>query len=147
MAERRARAYLMEAELTLESAEAVFERAKLTGKRLWSKVVKEAYDAMEDCAAAALALKGVGVPRYHPAKIASFISQFGLEGSEVAGILTKWLSRRARAHYVDFNEMGRLRAPFEEFDEADAVEVLRDCRVVIEFVKKLIKKTAKSDET
>ena len=43
--------------------------------------------------------------------------------------------------------MGKLRAPFEEFDEADAVEVLRDCRVVIEFVKKLIKKTAKSDET
>ncbi|KUO42608.1 MAG: hypothetical protein APU95_02920 [Hadesarchaea archaeon YNP_N21] len=74
MAERRARAYLMEAELTFESAEAVFERAKLTGKRLWSKVVKEAYDAMEGCAAAALALKGVGVPRYHPAQRSQALS-------------------------------------------------------------------------
>jgi HEPN domain-containing protein len=91
--------------------------------------------------------RGSGSLDTTPQRSQAFISQFGLEGSEVAGILTKWLSRRARAHYVDFNEMGRLRAPFEEFDEADAVEVLRDCRVVIEFVKKLIKKTAKSDET
>ena len=44
MAEQQARAYLDEAELTIESAEAIYERAKRTGKQLWSKVVKEAYD-------------------------------------------------------------------------------------------------------
>jgi len=138
MAKQRVGAYLKEADLTLDSAEAIFERAKRTGKQLWSKVVKEAYDAMENCAMAALAFKRVRIPRYHPAKIAVFISQFELEGSEIANILTKWLARRARSHYVDFNETRRLRAPFEEFDEKDASGALKDCRKVIEFVKKLI---------
>jgi len=128
MVNQRASAYLKEAELTLDSAEAIFERAKRTGKQLWSKVVKEAYDAMENCAMAALAFKQVRIPRYHPAKVASFISQFELEGGEIADILTKWLARRSRAHYVDFNETGRLRTPFEEFDELNASEALRDCR-------------------
>ena len=52
---------------------------------------------------AALAYRRIKVPRYHPVKIATFISQFRLENSEIANILTKWLARRARAHYVDFN--------------------------------------------
>ena len=130
MVEQRARAYLKEAELTLDSAEAIFKRAKRTGKQLWSKVVKEAYDAMENCAMVALASKRARIPRYHPAKVASFISQFELEGSEIADILTEWLVRRSRAHYVDFNETGRLRTPFEEFDEGDASEALKDCRKV-----------------
>jgi len=49
--------------------------------------------------------------------------------------LIKWLARRARARYVDFNEKGKLRDPFEEFNENDALE---DCKKVIEFMKKLI---------
>jgi len=79
VAEQRAKAYLKEAELTLDYAEAIFERAKRTGKPLWPKVVKEAYDAMENCTMAALAYKRIETPKYHPAKIATFISQFGLE--------------------------------------------------------------------
>jgi len=138
VAEQRAKAYLKEAELTLDCAEAIFERAKRTGKPLWSKVVKEAYDAMENCAVAALAYRRIKIPKYHPAKIATFISQFRLENSEIASILTKWLARRARARYVDFNEKGKLRVPFEEFNENDALEALEDCKKVIEFTKKLI---------
>lgn len=138
MAKERAEAYLKEAELTLDSAEAIFERAKRTGKQLWSKVVKEAYDAIENCTMAALASKQIRIPRYHPAKIANFISKFELEESETAKILTKWLARRARAHYVDFNRTGRLRTPYEEFDEKDASEALEDCKKVIHFVRKLI---------
>lgn len=111
MAMERAKAYLKEAELTLESAQAIFERAKRTSKQLWSKVVKEAYDAMENCIMAALALRQRRIPRYHPAKIASFISEYGLEGSETAKNLTKWLARRARAHYVDFNQQGGYALP------------------------------------
>jgi HEPN domain-containing protein len=141
LTEERAKAYLKEAELTLDSAEAIFDRAKRTDKQLWSKVVKEAYDAMENCTMAALASKQNRIPRYHPAKIANFISKFELEGSEIAQILTKWLARRARAHYVDFNRAGRLRTPFEEFDEKDALEALKDCRKVINFVRKLIEET------
>jgi len=140
MVNQRASAYLKEAELTLDSAEAIFERAKRTGKQLWSKVVKEAYDSMENCTMTALALKQIRIPRYHPAKVTSFISQFELEGSEIADILTKWLAKRSRAHYVDFNEHGRLRTPFKEFGELDASEALNDCRKVIEFVRKLIEK-------
>lgn len=138
MAMERAKAYLKKAELTLESAQAIFERAKRTSKQLWSKVVKEAYDAMENCIMAALALRQRRIPRYHPAKIASFISEYGLEGSETAKNLTKWLARRARAHYVDFNRTGRLRAPYEEFNEKDPLEALEDCKKVIESVKKLL---------
>lgn len=124
--------------MTLDSAEAIFDRAKRTGKQLWSKVVKETYDAMENCTMAALAFKHIRIPRYHPAKITNFISRFELEGSETAKILTKWLARRVRAHYVDFNRTGRLRTPYEEFDETDASEALKDCRKVINFVRKLI---------
>jgi len=138
MAKERAKAYLKEAELTLESAQAIFEKAKKTSKQLWSKVVKEAYDAMENCTMAALAIRQKRIPRYHPAKVASFVSEFGLEGSETTKILTKWLARRARAHYVDFNRTGRLRAPYEEFNEKDALEALEDCKKVIESVRKLI---------
>jgi len=65
VAEQRTKAYLKEAELTLDCAEAIFERAKRTGKPLWSKVIKEAYDAMENCAMAALAYRRIRVPRYH----------------------------------------------------------------------------------
>ena len=140
MAEQQARAYLDEAELTIESAEAIYERAKRTGKQLWSKVVKEAYDAMENCVMAALAKVHVDIPRYHPAKTATFISQFKLGGTDTAEILTKWLARRSRARYVDFNETGKLRVPLDEFGEADAPEALRDCKKVLGFVRGLVEK-------
>jgi HEPN domain-containing protein len=128
---------LDEAELTIESAEAIYERARTTGKQLWSKVVKEAYDAMENCVMAALVEVHVDIPRYHPAKMATFISQFKLEGTDMAEILTKWLARRSRARYVDFNEAGKLRVPLDEFGEAEASEALRDCKKVLAFVREL----------
>jgi HEPN domain-containing protein len=40
---------------------------------------------------------------------------------------------------VDFNRTGRLRTPYEEFDEEDALEALEDCKKVVESVRKLIK--------
>lgn len=76
--EAQARAYLEEAELTLASPEAIYREAKRTGKRLWSKVAKEAYDAMENCAAAGLAARKARVPRSHPAKIAAFITEYNV---------------------------------------------------------------------
>jgi hypothetical protein len=90
MAEQQAKAYFDEAELTIESAEAIYERAKRTGKQLWSKVVKEAYDGTENCVMAALAKEHVDIPRYHPAKTATFISQFKLGGTEMEEVLIKW---------------------------------------------------------
>lgn len=137
MDREQALAYLEEAELTLDSAQAIFAEAERTGKKLWSKVVKETYDAMENCAAAGLALKGAEIPRRHPAKVARFISITDLRG-ETAGILRKWLTKRARAQYVDFNSTGKLRVPHREFDESDAREALEDCRRVIEFTRGLI---------
>jgi len=82
MAEQQAKAYLDEAELTIESAEAIYERAKRTGKQLWSKVVKEAYNGTENCVVATLAKEQAEIPRYHPAGTATFISQFKLGGTE-----------------------------------------------------------------
>ena len=95
---------------------------------------------MENCVMAALAKVHVDIPRYHPAKTATFISQFKLGGTDTAEILTKWLARRSRARYVDFNETGKLRVPLDEFGEADASEALRDCKKVLGFVRGLVEK-------
>lgn len=136
--EEQAKAYFKEAELTLASAQAIFKEAKNSGTKLWSKVVKEAYDAMKNCVVACLALKKLRIPRYHPAKITSFIVEYGLERDEIAEILRKWLAKRSRAQYVDFNATGKLRVPHEEFNEKDAVEALRECNKVINFVMNLL---------
>lgn len=138
MDRKQALAYLEEAELTLDSAQAIFAEAKRTGKKLWSKVVKESYDSMENCAAAGLVLRGVEIPRRHPAKVARFIS--GIDSKEeITGILRRWLVKRARAQYVDFNSSGKLRVPHREFGESDAREALEDCRRVIKFTRGLIR--------
>jgi hypothetical protein len=52
----QARAYLKEALLTLESAKAIFKNSS-DKKPLWSQVVKNCYDAMEQAISAAIRLK------------------------------------------------------------------------------------------
>ena len=61
--------YMEEAELTLESAEAIFEKAKEEDKDLWANVVKSCYDAIEQAISSAISAKEEIIPIRHPDKI------------------------------------------------------------------------------
>ena len=61
--------YIEEAELTIDSAQAVFEKAKKEDKDLWANVVKGCYDAIEQAVSSAIAAKEEKIPIKHPEKI------------------------------------------------------------------------------
>lgn len=56
-------------------------------------------------------------------------------------ILKTWLTKGAKAQYVDFNSSGKLHIPHQEFDKTDAEGALEDCRRIMEFTKSLIGRT------
>lgn len=135
--DRQAKGYIEEAELTLTSAEVILKEAKETGKNLWAQVVKNAYDSMEQALSAALAKKDLVIPRDHPAKVISFINTYNLRNTRIEALLSKWVGRRGRTHYVDIHR-DKLFIPHEIFDEHDAEDVVKDASFVIEYVKKLV---------
>lgn len=71
--EEQAEAYFEEAELTLESAEAIYNSAEESGENLWAQVVKNGYDAIEQAVSAGIAAENEAIPRNHPGKINTFI--------------------------------------------------------------------------
>ena len=55
--DRQAESYLKEAELSLETAQIIFDKAKEEDKDLWANVIKNCYDAIEQAVSAAIAKK------------------------------------------------------------------------------------------
>lgn len=74
--EDQADAYIEEAELTLESAEAIYSSAEESGESLWAQVVKNGYDAIEQSVSAGIAAENEAIPRTHPGKINTFIELY-----------------------------------------------------------------------
>jgi len=134
--ERQAREYLEEAELSLVSAKAVLSKARTSGEKLWAHVIKAAYDAMEQAISAALARKGLLIPKDHPEKISTFVNSYELRDSDVAKTLFFWLRRRGRTQYIDIRR-DKVFVPHEIFDEKDAERAIKDCERVIESVKEM----------
>ncbi|TRZ54681.1 HEPN domain-containing protein [archaeon] len=137
--ERQSKEYLEEAELTLIAAEAVFKEAKETKKDLWAQVVKACYDSMEQAVSAALAKRGLLIPKEHPAKVTAFANSYLLRDSDVVGTLAKWLGMRSKAQYVDVRA-GKIYVPHEIFDEWDAEEAIKDAKSVLDFMRKMLAK-------
>jgi len=119
------------------AAEAILERAKETKEDLWAQVVKNAYDAMEHAISAALARKGVLIPKEHPDEVASFINNFDLRNSDVEHPLMEWVRKRGRAQYVDIRGKD-LHVPHEFFGIRDAEEAVRDARRVLDSTRRLL---------
>lgn len=132
----QAKEYLKEAELTLISAEAIFEKAEEENLNLWSKVVKTAYDAIEDTLAAAIAFKDGIIPKEHPAKVSLFISLWK-PSQPLISLLFKWLGKRGPAQYVDI-EKEKIMVPYKLFTKADALEILEDAKEVLSEIKELV---------
>lgn len=134
-ADRRTEAYLKEAELSIESAKAAFERAENTGKDLWHATVKSSYDAMEQAISAVLAREEIEIPKSHPAKVEKFVNKFG--ESNLTEKIRKWLGKRSRTQYVDV-ERGEVVVPHKIFDETDAKDALDDAEFVVERINDLL---------
>lgn len=130
--EEQADAYLEEAELTLESAEAIYNTAEESGENLWAQVVKNGYDAIEQAVSAGIAAEDEAIPRNHPSKINTFIELYD-PGEEVEDILLHWLQRRSSSQYVDIRG-DEINIPHEQFTEEDAEQILRDIETVLDYV-------------
>ena len=138
--EQQAKKYIEEAELSLESAKAVFDEAVRTEKELWANVVKMCYDAMEQAISAAIAMKNEIIPKEHPAKIAKFVNLYNIaEKSEISKILFFWLSKRSSSQYVDIKN-NRIVVPHETFNEEDAEEALSETKIIINEIGKILNK-------
>ncbi len=135
--DEQAKYYLVEAELTIFGAKAIMEKGENQNKKVWASVVKNAYDAMENAVAAAIAKKGIFIPKEHPEKITTFVDAYRLYNSEIDSILSKWVVRRSRSQYVDIKH-GKVLVPHLFFTKGDAEEIIKDAERVIEVVKKLI---------
>ena len=131
--EDQADAYLEEAKLTLDSAEAVYNSAEESEKELWAQVVKNGYDAIEQAVSAGIAAENEAIPRSHPSKINTFIDLYQPSES-IEDILLHWLQRRSSSQYVDIRG-DDLNVPHEQFDEGDADQILEDVKTVIEYVQ------------
>lgn len=134
--QEQAKEYLNEAKLTLVSAEAIFDKAEHEKLNLWSKVVKNAYDAMEDALAAAIAHKGEIIPKEHPGKISSFI-RLWKPSRLVIDVLFNWLGRRSSTQYVDIKE-GKINVPSMLFTKDDALNIMDDAKRIITEIEKLV---------
>lgn len=136
--EKRAEAYLQEARLSLESAQAIFDEAHRTKKQLWANIVKTSYDGMEQAISAALAKIDVIIPKEHPAKISAFINNIKADEKNKEALLF-WLRKRSKSQYVDV--IGeKVQIPHETFNEADAEKAIDDCKLMIGSVSKLTNK-------
>lgn len=127
-----------EAELTLASAQAVFDRAKEKDEDLWANVVKSCYDAMEDVICSAIASKEEKIPIRHPEKINKFNQLFEVSSGLNEKIFF-WMGKRSSAHYVDIKD-NKLSVPHELFSEEDAKKALDDSREVVDEIKEKIKR-------
>lgn len=126
--DEQAEAYLEEAKLSIESAEAALERARNTEKDLWHSVVKSSYDAMEQAISALLAKKGMDIPKTHPGKVEKFVNQFG--ESEIIERIYRWPSKRSKSQYVDVKR-GEVVIPHKNFDEVDGKNSLEDAKFIV----------------
>lgn len=134
--EEQADAYLEEAELTLESAEAIYRSAENSGENLWAQVVKNGYDAIEQGVSAGIAAEDGSIPRNHPGKINTFLELHD-PGDDVEDLLLHWLQRRSSSQYVDIRGED-IDVPHEQFDRGDAEGILEDAETVLELVRDLI---------
>ncbi len=134
--QKQADNYIREAELTLESAQAIFDKAKEENKGLWANVVKCCYDAIEQAVSAALAKKWEVIPKDHPEKIRKFINLYKADKA-VEKKLFFWLGKRGSSHYVDIKN-DRLSVPHELFGEEDAEEAMAYSEDIICYIKSLI---------
>jgi HEPN domain-containing protein len=131
--EEQASAYLEEAELTLESAEAIYNSAKESNEDLWAQVVKNGYDAIGQAVSAGIAADNEAIPRNHPSKMNTFIELYE-PSEEVEDLLLHWLQSRSSSQYVDIRG-DEVNIPHEQFDRGDAEQILNDAEAVIEYVK------------
>ena len=134
--EEQAAAYLEEAELTLESAEAIYNAAANSGHALWAQVVKNGYDAIEQAVSAGIAAENEPIPRTHPGKINTFISLYE-PGDDVGDTLLHWLQRRSNSQYVDIRGED-INIPHEQFTREDATQILEDGETVLEYIREQI---------
>lgn len=134
--QEQAKEYLNEAKLTLASAEAIFDKAETESLNLWSKVFKNAYDAVEDALSAAIAYKGEIIPKEHPGKVSVFI-RLWKPPQKTIELLFKWLGKRSSAQYVDIKD-GKINVPSKLFGRDDALIIISDAKEIIILVEKLI---------
>lgn len=135
--DKQAESYLKEAELSLETAQIIFDKAKEEDKDLWANVIKTCYDAIEQAVSAAIAKKNEVIPKEHPAKIKKFVNLFEAD-EELKEKLYFWLRKRSSSQYVDIKD-DRLSIPHELFDESDAQKALDDSKEVLEKIKEMLK--------
>ena len=100
MKEKQAKAYIEEAELSLETAEIIFDKAKEEDKDLWANVIKSCYDAIEQAISAAISIKNENIPKEYPAKVKKFINLFTINKKSEEKIYF-WLRKRSCSQYVD----------------------------------------------
>jgi len=131
--EEQAAAYLEEAELTLDSAEAIYNAADNSGKALWAQVVKNGYDAIEQAVSAGIAAENESIPRNHPGKINTVISLYQ-PPEDVEATLLHWLQRRSNSQYVDIRGED-INIPHEQFTQKDATQILEDVETVLEYIR------------
>lgn len=134
--EEQAKKYLEEAELSLDAAKSVFDAAKSNSKKMWAQVVKGCYDAMEQAISAALAKKGLVIPKDHPTKVSEFLNTYKIN-EDFTKVLLFWLRKRSSSQYVDIKH-GKVIVPHEVFSENDAEKAINDCGRIIAFIKELI---------
>jgi len=127
--------YMKEAELTLLSAEAIFERAKEDDKDFWAVVVKNCYDSLEQAVSSAIASRSEPIPIKHPEKINKFTNIFNVP-KYIDKKLLYWLQKRASTQYIDIKN-NQLSVPHELFTEQDAEKALNDTREIINKIKEL----------
>lgn len=125
----QARAYLSEAETTLESARVLFEHGS---GRFAPQIVKNAYDAMEQALSAGIAYRGEDIPRRHNAKIQRYFEP--LDADDLERTAFRWHARRSDAQYVDFKGKD-LSVPSSNFDHDDAREIIEDTKRILAFVR------------
>jgi HEPN domain-containing protein len=131
--EEQAEAYFTEAELTLESAEAIYNSAKKSDEDLWAQVVKNGYDAIEQAVSAGIAAENEAIPRNHPGKINTFIELYEpREGIE--DLLLNWLQRRSSSQHVDIRG-DEINIPHEQFTRDDAEQILEDIEAVLYYIE------------
>ena len=135
--EEQAEAYLREAELTLNSAHAIYNSASEQHEELWAQVVKNGYDAIEQAISAAIAAEDESTPRAHPAKINRFVELHHPE-DELENQLLHWLRRRSDTQYVDIRD-DEINVPHRQFDQDDAETILEDAENVLERIRDHIK--------
>lgn len=128
---------MKEAELTLDSAQAIFDKAREEDKELWANVIKSCYDAIEDAVCSAIASKGEIIPIKHPEKINKFNQLFELKKG-LSQKMSFWLSKRSSTQYVDIKN-NRLSVPHELFKEEDAKKALEESREIVQEIKIIVK--------